>query len=199
MKRYSTGTDFKFWTLRHAKFVGILSFFFLASSVSAANKPAAKRVFKESEKTIIYSVLDRFKKECVHISILDETKLQEIQTFYGSKKEAMTKEQKDCLENNMTQLVATHNIYKQSCDEITEIKKKNTDADLARLFVNARKFSDGIRKYHEKLNECLLRNGLKQSMILPYSDYEANNRALSRKLREIDLHQPFKDNSVEYR
>ena len=96
-------------------------------------------------------------------------------------------------------VIATHNIYQQTCDEVTPKKTLGSDADMARLFANIHKYQNGIRTYHEKLNECLIRNGAQRNLLLVYPDYEGNNRLLSRKLRDMDLSQPFKDNGVEFR
>jgi len=173
-----------------------LAFVFSIPSLAQIRNPS---LYTPVEKEIINDSLKQFRKECPHISILDENKLEEIQKFYTAKKDSLTKEQQECLETHLTQLVAAHSIYRQSCDEMTSKKKFKEREDLPRLFLNSRKFASGIRPQQEKLNECLIRNGADRTILLPYSDYELNNRILSKKIRDLNLEQPFSENSVDYR
>jgi hypothetical protein len=75
----------------------------------------------------------------------------------------------------------------------------DVDKDLARIFINVRKYESGIKSYHEKLNECLLRKGASSKDTIAFSDYEKNTRTLSKKIREINIEMPFRENSVNYR
>lgn len=155
--------------------------------------------FTPNERVIVNSVVDQFKKECSHIAVLDESKLREIQSFYQNKREAMSEDVKNCYGEFLSQLVGTHNIHKQTCNEITPKKNYGKDKDLARIFVNVRKYHTGIRVYHEKLNECIIRKGGTSREIISFTDFEKNGRTLSKKIREVNLAQPFKENSVNYR
>ena len=169
-------------------------FLFVSSGISQD-----KINFTSNERTIIYSVLNQFKVECSHIAALDESKLKDIQNLYQTNREKMTEEQNSCYGEHLSQLVATHNIHKQTCDEITPKKNYGKNKELARLFVNVRKFQSGIRVFHEKLNECLIRNGVDSKGIISFSDFEKNGRLLSKKIREADVQIPFRENSVNYR
>lgn len=111
----------------------------------------------------------------------------------------MSEDHKGCYGEFLSQLVGTHNIHHQTCDEVTPKKSFGRDKDLARLFINVRKYESGIRSYQEKLNECLLRKGANPKDIIAFSDFEKNGRTLSRKIREVNVAQPFKENSVNYR
>ncbi len=167
--------------------------------VFVSSAVAQQSNFTASERTIIHSVIGRFKKECPHISALDSRKIKEIQSHYQNRKSQMAEQHQNCFGEFLSQLVGTHNIHTQTCDEITPKKNYGRDRDLARLFVNVRKFQDGIKSYHERLNECLIRRGASPKDIIVLSDYEENARLLSKKVRDIDLSQPFKENSVNYR
>src|SRR3989344_6837780 len=162
MKRYSTSIDFKFWILKRAtgKIIGTL-FLFIFSFLINSNYPrAAEEIrFSSNERTIITSVIDQFKRECGHTAVLDETKLKEIQDFYQANKDSLNQDLKNCYGEYLSQLVAIHNIHQQTCNEVTPKKNYGKDKDFARLFTNVRKFQNGIRIYHEKLNECLVRKG----------------------------------------
>lgn len=198
MKRYSTSIDFKFWTDRKtikAVRAKLFLFIFLSSSLACAQGMR----FSANEKIIIYSVVDQFKKECGHIAVLDESKLKEIQNFYQSRRDSMTEDLKGCYGEFLSQLVGTHNIHNQTCNDITTKKNYGKDKDLARIFVNVRKYQSGIRSYHEKLNECLVRKGGTSKDIVSYTDFEKNGRTLSRKIRETNVQMPFRENSVNYR
>lgn len=155
--------------------------------------------FSSYERTIIYSIINHFKRECSHVSALDGAKIKEIQGHFQSKKAEMNEDLKKCYGEFLSQMVGTHNIHKQTCDEVTPERKVRRDRDLARLFVNVRKYEYGIKSYHERLNECLIRKGANTKDLVPFSDYEKNARTLSKKIREVDLSQPFKENSVNYR
>lgn len=191
MKRYSTSIDFKFWTGRSKVF--LLTLFFCSISSAQSQR------FSSNEKTIISSVIEQFKKECGHIAVLDESKLREIQNFYQTKRDEMSEDIKVCYGEFMSQLVGTHNVHKQTCDEITPKKNYGKDKDLARIFVNVRKYQTGIRSYHEKLNECITRKGGSSKDIVAFTDFEKNGRTLSKKIREVNVTQPFRENSVNYR
>lgn len=191
MKKYSTSTDFKFWTGKSK----ILLLILLVSSLAFAQNQR----FSSNERTIINSVIVQFKKECGHIAILDESKLRDIQNFYQTQSNTMIEDVKKCYGEFMSQLVGTHNVHKQTCDEVTPKKSFGKDKDMARIFVNVRKYQTGIRSYHEKMNECILRKGGSSKDIVSYTDFEKNGRTLSKKIREVNVGQPFRENSVEYR
>lgn len=144
-------------------------------------------------------MINQYKRECGHIAILDESKLKSIQDFYQSKKDEMSDDVRNCYGEYLSQLVGTHNIHQSTCDEITPKKKFGKDKDLARLFVNVRKYSSGIKVYHEKLNECLVRKGADPKEIIAFTDFERNGRTLSKKIREVNVQMPFKENSGRYR
>lgn len=160
---------------------------------------AADLRFTSNERTIINSVIKRFQRECGHIGILDDGKLKEIQSLYQEKKDTMADDIRNCYGEYLSQLVGTHSIYKQTCDDITPKTRFGSDKDLARIFINVRKYETGIKAYHEKLNECLLRKGASPKETIAFSDYEKNGRTLSRKIREINVEIPFRENSVNYR
>lgn len=160
---------------------------------------AADLRFTSNERTIINSVIKQFQRECGHISNLDESKLKEIQNFYQIKREAMSDDVKNCYVEYLSQLVGTHNIYGQTCESITSQTQFGADKDLARIFINVRKYESGIKSYHEKLNECLLRKGASPKDTVAFSDYEKNGRTLSKEIREISIEMPFRENSVNYR
>ncbi len=200
MKRFTTSIDFKFWTptLRiGTTFVrpfvcGVLLASFFVPSIHA-------KQFSENEKVIINDAIKKFKRECVHIGSVDETKLKEIHSLYQAQRDSMSRDVVNCYGEYLSQLAGTHSIYRQSCDEITQKKDITSDRDLSRLFINVRKFKDGIRGYHEKLNDCLIRRGAPSKHRVSFSDYELNGRVLSGKIRQIDVSIPFKENSVSYR
>lgn len=160
---------------------------------------AADLRFTSNERTVINSVIKQFQRECAHIATLDEGKLKEIQNFYQNKKAAMSEDIKNCYAEHLSQLVGTHNIYKQTCENIAPRVQTRMDKDLARIFINVRRYESGIKSYHEKLNECLLRKGADPKDTVAFSDYEKNGRALSKKIREINIEMPFRENSVNYR
>jgi hypothetical protein len=200
MKRYSTSTGFKFWTPKKAtnKVIGslLILLVFLIPIILMATEEIR---FSENEKSIINSVVNQFRRECGHASVLDASKLREIQDFYQNKKEEMPEPIKNCYGEYLSQLVGTHNIHQQTCDEITPKKNLGKDKDLARIFINVKKFQTGIRNYHEKLNECLIRKGADSKYIIALTDFEKNGRILSKKIREVNVQMPFKENSVDYR
>lgn len=191
MKRYSTSIGFKFWTDASKVFLLVI---LISIPLYAQNQK-----FSSNEREIIRSVIAQFKKECSHVSVLDDSKLREIQNFYDSKRESMSEDVRACYGEYLSQLVGTHNVHRKTCDTITPKKNYGKDKDLARIFVNVRKYNNGIRSYHEKLNECITRKGRSDKDIVSYTDLEKNGRTLSRKIRELDLKAPFKENSVEYR
>jgi hypothetical protein len=199
MKRYSTSIDFKFWIPKRAtnRIVSLLILFISLNSY--ISKAADEIQYSENERAIINSVINQFKRECGHTAVLDESKLQEIQDFYQSKRKTMAEELKNCYGEYLSQLVGTHNIHQQTCDEITPKKDFGEDKTLARIFINVRKYQTGIRNYHEKLNECLVRKGAEPKQIIPLTDFEKNGRTLSKKIREVDVQMPFKENAVHYR
>jgi hypothetical protein len=198
MKRYSTSIDFKFWTPKRAT-SNLAALFFLFFLLSTQIYAADEIRFSSNERTIINSVTNQFKRECGHVTILDESKLKEIQDYFQSNKTQMAEELKACYGEFLSQLVAIHNIHRQTCDEITPKKDFGKDKDLARIFVNVRKYQNGIRTYHEKLNECLTRKGANPKQIIGTTDFEKNGRILSQKIRNIDVQMPFKESSVSYR
>lgn len=144
-------------------------------------------------------MITQFKKECGHIAVLDDTKLREIQNHYQTNRESMSEDIKGCYGEFLSQLVGTHNIHQQTCDEITPKKNYGKDKDLARIFINVRKYQSGIRSYHEKLNECLIRKGAASKDVIAFTDFEKNGRTLSKKIRETNVQMPFRENSVNYR
>lgn len=202
MKRYSTSIDFKFWIPKRAtdKIIGTL-FISLFSFLTNPNdlKAAEEIRFSSNERIIINSVINQFKRECGHTAVLDETKLKEIQDFYQTKKDSLSEDLKNCYGEYLSQLVAIHNVHQQTCDEVTPKKTYGKDKDFARIFINVRKFQNGIRVYHEKLNECLVRKGADSKQVIAITDFEKNGRALSKKIREVEVQMPFKENSVDYR
>lgn len=200
MKRFSINIGFKFWILKRAinSFAIVFLYFIFFNTQSLSAAPEDIR-FSSNQRIIINSVVDQFKRECGHAAVLDESKLNEIQTFYQNNKETMEEELKACYGEYLSQLVAIHNIHQQTCDEVTPKKNYGKDKDLARLFVNVRKYQTGIRTYHEKLNECLVRKGADAKKIIAITDFEKNGRTLSKKIREVNIEMPFKENSVNYR
>lgn len=175
-----------------------LFFIFFFTFAHAQDKTPELR-FTPNERVIINSVINQFKRECGHIAVLDEAKIKEIQEYYQSKKDSMVEDQRNCYGEFLSQLVGTHNIHRQTCDGVTPKKHYGKDKDLARVFLNVRKHHLGIRTYHEKLNDCLIRKGAPSKEMILFSDFEKNSRTLSKKIREIKLDAPFKENSVNYR
>lgn len=175
------------------------SFLLMSSFLLSFGLNAQEPRFSANEKAIINSIITQFKKECGHITILDEAKLKEIQDLYQVKKDELSQDVRNCYGEYLSQLVGTHNIHRETCDEVTPKKRFGKEKDLARLFINIKKYQSGIKAYHEKLNECLLRKSADPKDIVAFSDYEKNSRALSKKIREIETRAPFRENSVNYR
>ena len=167
---------------------------------NSSDKTNRSARFNGLDRTIARGSLRQFKKECSYIGTINDSKILEIQgSFKEEQKQKLTKEQTECYNQYLGQIVGAHNIYKSICDEITPQDERFNDKDLARLFVNVRKFESGIRPYHEKLNDCLLRRSAASEFIIEYSDFEKNSRVLSRKNKEINMNPPFRENRVEYR
>lgn len=159
----------------------------------------SSRRFTPLDRTIIQGVMTQFRKECGFVSTLNDAKLIEIQNSFRENSKIFTKEQNECFDQYLGQIVGAQNIYKNICDEITPLNKTYADSELSRIFVNVRKFEGGIRPFHEKLNDCLVRKGVETALIVGYVDFEMNSRTLSKKIREVNTQPPFRENRVDFR
>ena len=167
------------------------------SQVSDKNTSRSTR-FTGREKIIIYDIIAQYKKQCAHISLMDEAKLSEIQETYVKDKENLSFEQSECYDTYLSQIAGGHRIYEDLCNEVTPLKSYGTDKNLARIFANIRKYETGIRPYQEKLGDCLTRTSLDNKMDQPV-DYGASLRVISKKIRELNTKLPFKENNVDLR
>lgn len=205
MKKYTANTTCptRFQTANIlAVFLFLFSFSFssILLAQDAPDKTIRSARFNGLDRTIARGSLKQFKKECSYIGTINDSKILEIQaSFKEEQKQKLTNEQTECYNQYLGQIVGAHNIYKSICDEITPQEERFNDKELARLFVNVRKFEGGIRPYHEKLNDCLLRRSAASEFIIEYSDFEKNSRVLSRKIKETNVNPPFRENRVEYR
>lgn len=171
----------------------------LTVQAQAQAQAPIKNRFTPLDRTIIQGVLSQFKKECSYVSTTNDAKLIEIQTLFRQSLKDFSKDQVECFEQYIGQIVGAQNIYKGICDELTVEKISVPDSDLSRQFINIRKFENGIRPFHEKLNDCLVRRGVESEYIVEYSDFEKNSKILSQKIREADTQPPFRENRVDFR
>lgn len=171
----------------------ILYFFFLESIFAQDLK------FEGRDRIIIRSVIGQFKKECGHVSLIDQGKLEEIQRVYTENKDTMDVSQNECYGTYLSQIVGGLTIYRELCDELTPKNKYGNDRSLARIFSNIRKYESGIKPFHENLNDCLIRNDAGVKIIVKAPDYESTLRELSRKIRLLNSELPFKENNVDLR
>lgn len=160
-------------------------------------RPSLK--FSPLERTIIRGVISQYKKECGYVSVINESKVSEIQNSFSTLDKKSNMSYVDCMDQYLGQMVGAHSIYKKLCDEVTTEKKKIKDIDLSRIFRTIKRFEGGIRPYHEKLNDCLVRNEAPKEVIRSYSDFEMNSKILSQKIREVDTAPPFRENRVDFR
>ncbi len=173
---------------------------FIFYSLSGFTQQLKKELrFSPLDRTIIYGIIENFQKECSFISNVNNAKIQEIQSTYFANKESLKTNDLSCFEQHLSQIAGIQIIYKQVCEEVSSNKKSFKDVDLARIFLNIKKFESGIRPAHEKLNDCLTRSRASANIIVNFSDFEMNSRALMQNLRSLDLNPPFRNNRVEFR
>lgn len=153
----------------------------------------------KKDKLIISSVILQFQKECVHVYTIDKGTLSKVQEYFIKSKDRLTKEQKECFDSSLLKLQGIFTVYQQTCDEVTEIKNFENDADAARVFINIRHYLTSFKATHKLLNNCLTRSGIPEDDIIELSDYEVGAKQVFKKLREMDVPQPFREEIVHFR
>ncbi len=149
------------------------------------------------DKTILLSVIDQFRKECTHVSTVDQNTLDRLQEFQQTEK--LQKEQNECFNVYLSQLRGILVIYQQTCHEVTQPKLTEEASELARIFVNIRAYLTSFRVTHKLLNGCLTRTGISEEAQIELSDYGVGSAQVFKKLRSMEVESPFKEGRVNMR
>lgn len=169
--------------------------------ILGASNALAQNRFKSPnrDRTILLSVIDQFKRECTHISTIDQNTLDRLQEVHLANREKYSKEQNECYNVNLSQLRGFLVIYQQTCQEVARPKLPEEDTELARIFVNIRTYLTSFRITHKLLSSCLTRAGIPEENQVELSDYGVGTSQVFRKLRSMEVEAPFKEERVNGR